>query len=119
MRTLILLGLCGLAALCAADSSESNEIDDAMFLRRRDAHYFMRPSRPSNPWERMRAKSPYELNREQCEEFRPCDMLARQIGHRQAYGRFFGNAQPQANGYRRQRSHRQRGSRSRQHYYRY
>ncbi|XP_078286778.1 matrix Gla protein [Rhinoraja longicauda] len=119
MRTLTLLALCAMAAVCVADSSESNEIDDAMFLRRRDANFFMRPARPSNPWERMRAKSPYELNREQCEEFRPCDLLARQVGHRQAYGRFFGNARSYSTGYRQQRPHRQRGSRSRQHYYQY
>uniref|UniRef100_UPI00398E83BB matrix Gla protein n=1 Tax=Pristiophorus japonicus TaxID=55135 RepID=UPI00398E83BB len=120
MRTLTLLSLCTLAAVVIADSSESNEIDDLFFLGHRDANAFMRQPRPINPWESSlnRYKTPRELNRERCEEYRPCDRLARQVGLKRAYGKFFGRRQ-QPSSYRQQRPRRQRAHRSRKQYYRY
>ncbi|XP_069765688.1 matrix Gla protein [Narcine bancroftii] len=119
MRTLILLGLCALTAVCVTDSSESNEIDDVLFLGRRDANSFMRPAKQNYFWERLRYKSPQEMNREKCEEYWPCDLLARQVGHRQAYDRVFNNDRRSPSGPRQSRPFRQRGSRTRKHYHRY
>ncbi|XP_078388006.1 matrix Gla protein [Cetorhinus maximus] len=120
MRTLILLSVCALAAVCTADSSESNEIDDVLFLGRRDANAFMRHPRPLNHWDsRDRYKSPRERTREKCEEYRPCDRLARQVGLKRAYGKYFGNKRQRPIGYGRSRPRRHRGSRYRNHHYRF
>ncbi|XP_048377609.1 matrix Gla protein-like isoform X2 [Stegostoma tigrinum] len=120
MRTLILLSLCALAAVCVADSSESNEIDDFLFLGRRDANSFMRQPRLPSHWDsRGRFKSPYELNREKCEEFQPCERLARQVGLQRAFGKYFANGRQSTSGYRRLKPRRHRGSRNRRQHYRY
>ncbi|XP_067875910.1 matrix Gla protein [Heterodontus francisci] len=119
MGTLILLSLFALAAVCVADSSESNEIDDVLFLGRRDANTFMRQPRFTNHWERDRFKSPRERTREKCEEFRPCDRLARQVGLKRAYGKYFGNRRQRPSSYRRLRPRRHRGNRNRRQHYRY
>ncbi|XP_041033890.1 matrix Gla protein isoform X2 [Carcharodon carcharias] len=119
MRTLILLSVCALAAVCTADSSESNEIDDVLFLGRRDANAFMRHPRPLNHWDRDRYKSPRERTREKCEEYRPCERLARQVGLKRAYGKYFGNKRQRPIGYGRSRPRRHRASRYRNHHYRY
>ncbi|XP_051899140.1 matrix Gla protein-like [Pristis pectinata] len=113
MRTLILLSLCALAAVCIADSSESNEIDDVLFLGRKDAHLFVRPPRRNNPWERRMYKAPYELNRERCEEFQLCNQPVGPVSSRRMYSRIFGNARQHA------RSHPRRRNQNRKQYYRY
>ncbi|XP_067830411.1 matrix Gla protein-like [Heptranchias perlo] len=116
MRTLVLLSLCALAAVCIADSSESNDIEDVLFLGRRDANSFMRQN---NPWGRNRFKSPREKNRERCEEYRPCDRLAQQVGLKRAFGKYFGDRRARPSSYRRLRPRRQRGNRNRRHRFRY
>ncbi|XP_072889536.1 matrix Gla protein-like [Hemitrygon akajei] len=113
MRTLILLGLCVLAAVCNADSSESNEIDDVLFLGRGDAYSFMRPARQNYGWERPRVKSGYEMNREQCEDYPHCSRLMRPTRGRRAYNGFFGG------GWMRPQGYRQRNGRNRKQYYGY
>ncbi|XP_062919450.1 matrix Gla protein-like [Mobula hypostoma] len=119
MRILILLGLSVLAAVCNADSSESNEIDDVLFLGRGDAYSFMRPASRWYPWERARVKPIYEVNREQCEEYPLCDHLTRQVNGRYAQSRRFGGGWMRPGSHGQLRPHRQRGYRSRKQYYGY
>ncbi|GCC37105.1 matrix Gla protein [Chiloscyllium punctatum] len=120
MRILILFSLCALAVVCVADSSESNEIDDLLFLGRRDANSFMRQPRVPNHWGRRdRFKSPYEINREKCEELLPCERLSRQVGLKLAFGKYFSNRRQRPSGYGRSKPRRHRGRRNRRHHYRY
>ncbi|XP_072348560.1 matrix Gla protein isoform X2 [Scyliorhinus torazame] len=119
MRTLVLLSVCALAAVCTADSSESNEIEDVLFLGRRDANSFMRQPRPPNHWDRVRYKSPRERTREVCEEHRPCGRLARQVGMKQAYGKYFGVRRQHPSGYEGMRPRRHRQTRYRNRHYRF
>ncbi|XP_038639966.1 matrix Gla protein-like isoform X2 [Scyliorhinus canicula] len=120
MKTLVFLSVCALAAVCTADSSESNEIDDVLFLGRRDAHSFMRQPRPPHHWDsRVRYKSPREMTREICEEHRPCERLARQVGLKRAYGRYFGGRRQRPSSYERMRPRKHRDTRYRNHHYRF
>ncbi|XP_007908006.1 matrix Gla protein-like [Callorhinchus milii] len=110
MRILLLLMLSVLTAICVADSSESNEIDEALFIKRRDANSFVRQAKRHSPWEssRDRFKTLRERNRERCEEYRPCDRLARQVGLKRAIGKFFRSGRQRFSGYRRLRAGRNR-----------
>nr|AAS16264.1 matrix gla protein [Prionace glauca] len=120
MRTLILLSICALAALCGADSSESNEIDDVLFLGRRDANSFMKYPQLPNHWDsRDRYRSPRERTRERCEEYRPCERLARQVGLKRAFGKYFGSRRQRLSTSGRLRPRKHRASYYRNHHYRY
>ncbi|KAG8138035.1 putative Matrix Gla protein [Naja naja] len=100
MRTLIILALLAVlmvTAFCyeSHESIESHEFTSP-FLNRRYANIFMRPQ-PENRrnfyWQeriRERRKTTQELQREECEDYNPCERYAIRHGYSAAYKRFFG-----------------------------
>ncbi|XP_026548520.1 matrix Gla protein [Notechis scutatus] len=90
MRTVIILAL--LAVLMVTTFCYAS----GPFLNRRYANIFMRPQ-PENRrnffWQeriRERRKTTQELQREECEDYSPCERYAMRHGYVAAYKRFFG-----------------------------
>ncbi|KAM4022011.1 matrix Gla protein isoform 1-T3 [Anomaloglossus baeobatrachus] len=95
MKTLALLLVVALATAVtlAYDSYESHESYERYdpFVSSRHANSFM-PSQQRNVRlaDRLRAKSPWERQRETCEEYNPCERYAMRHGWGAAYKRYFG-----------------------------
>ncbi|XP_077133067.1 matrix Gla protein [Ranitomeya variabilis] len=92
MKTLALLLVVALAiaVTLAYDSHESHESYERYdpFVNSRNANSFMQRNVRMN--ERLRAKSPWERQRETCEEYNPCERYAMRHGWGAAYKRYFG-----------------------------